>query len=131
MACLFYIKTENTEHFFHILLIGKILIIKTFRESMITVKFGGVTVENKYTTTEIISGTLPPMMSHDLQYTVEIRGGHSLSSPSVSNALNIGDPIVRKYLKIIKKNFLVIYSTFKKTCCGFSIGTLLGNRYKI
>lgn len=53
-------------------------------------------MENRYTTTEIISGTLPPVFAptNDLQYSVEIRGGHSLNSPSISNALNIGDSIV-------------------------------------
>ena len=32
----------------------------------------------------------------DLKYAVEIRAGHSLDSPIISNALNIGDPIVRE-----------------------------------
>lgn len=75
---------------------------------MITVKFGGVTVENRYTTMEIISGTLPPIFSPstDLQYNVEIRSGHLLNSPSITNALNIGDPIVSK-MSIINYNSTV------------------------
>uniref|UniRef100_A0A915EJG6 ZP domain-containing protein n=1 Tax=Ditylenchus dipsaci TaxID=166011 RepID=A0A915EJG6_9BILA len=47
------------------------------RENMITVDFGGVTVENSHTTTEIIRGTLPSgagaMPTPELKYAVEIR----------------------------------------------------------
>lgn len=65
---------------------------------MITVDFGGVTVDNSHTTTEVIRATLPPGISGipatGLKYNVEIRSGHSLEAPSLSVPLNIGDPIV-------------------------------------
>ncbi|CAD5209551.1 unnamed protein product [Bursaphelenchus xylophilus] len=64
------------------------------RESLITVDFGGVTIDNSHTTPEVISASLPPGSAKPpLKYTVEIRAGHSLTSPTSFNALNIGDPI--------------------------------------
>lgn len=65
---------------------------------MITVNFGGVTVENKITTTEIIRGIMSPdeivASASNLKYAVEIRNGHSVDSLPLSSALNIGDKIV-------------------------------------
>uniref|UniRef100_A0AC34QLC9 ZP domain-containing protein n=1 Tax=Panagrolaimus sp. JU765 TaxID=591449 RepID=A0AC34QLC9_9BILA len=65
-------------------------------DSMITVDFGGVTVDNRHTTTEVISGTLPPnalMPAANLKYQVEIRAGHGIDALPLSAPLNIGDPI--------------------------------------
>ena len=71
--------------------------IKVFRhDSMITVDFGGVTVENRHTTTEVISATLPPnalMPTANIKYHVEIRAGHGIDALPLSAPLNIGDPI--------------------------------------
>lgn len=51
--------------------------------------------DNSHTTTEIISNTLPAGTANAaLKYNVEIRAGHNIDSPTLSNALNIGDPIV-------------------------------------
>ncbi|CAD5206603.1 unnamed protein product [Bursaphelenchus okinawaensis] len=64
------------------------------RESLITVDFGGVTIDNSHTTPEVISASLPPDSTKPpLKYTVEIRAGHSSDSPTSFTALNIGDPI--------------------------------------
>uniref|UniRef100_A0AC35G392 ZP domain-containing protein n=2 Tax=Panagrolaimus sp. PS1159 TaxID=55785 RepID=A0AC35G392_9BILA len=66
------------------------------RDSMITVDFGGVTIDNRFTTTEIISATLPPnalMPTANLKYNVEIRAGHGIDAKPLTNPLNIGDPI--------------------------------------
>ncbi|KAI6237788.1 Zona pellucida domain-containing protein [Aphelenchoides besseyi] len=64
------------------------------RESLITVDFGGVTVDNSHTTSEVISNTLPAGSGNPaLKYNVEIHAGHSVDSPTLTNALNIGDPI--------------------------------------
>ncbi|KAI6207331.1 Zona pellucida domain-containing protein [Aphelenchoides fujianensis] len=64
------------------------------RESLITVDFGGVTVDNSHTTSEVISNTLPAGTGNPaLKYNVEIHSGHSVESPTLTNALNIGDPI--------------------------------------
>uniref|UniRef100_A0AC34G0Q6 ZP domain-containing protein n=1 Tax=Panagrolaimus sp. ES5 TaxID=591445 RepID=A0AC34G0Q6_9BILA len=65
-------------------------------DSMITVDFGGVTIDNRFTTTEIISATLPPnalMPTANLKYNVEIRAGHGIDAKPLTNPLNIGDPI--------------------------------------
>ena len=73
--------------------------------------FGGVTVESRGST-EVVMGTLPPtdLPASGLNYTVEydgsndssidnfeafrVRAGHTLNAAAITNALNIGDPIV-------------------------------------
>lgn len=76
---------------------------------MITVGFGGVTVENTLITTEIIRGIMSPdeiaASASSLKYAVEIRNGHTLDSPPLSSALNIGDRIVG-FKKFYYKNKL-------------------------
>uniref|UniRef100_A0A914BUX5 ZP domain-containing protein n=1 Tax=Acrobeloides nanus TaxID=290746 RepID=A0A914BUX5_9BILA len=67
-----------------------------FRDNLITVDFGGVTVDSSHTTTEIIRATVPSnafLPSADLKYHVEIRAGHDTDSPVLTAPLNIGDPI--------------------------------------
>ncbi|KAE9548036.1 hypothetical protein FO519_008749 [Halicephalobus sp. NKZ332] len=52
--------------------------------------------ENRHTTIETISATLPPnalMPTANVNYQVEIRAGHGIDSLPLSAPLNIGDPI--------------------------------------
>ncbi|TKR59979.1 hypothetical protein L596_029581 [Steinernema carpocapsae] len=69
-------------------------------DHLITVNFGGVTIDNSRTTTEIIkaSGTTS---TANLKYTVEILEGHHLDAPKLATPLNVGDKI--SYLVRLEK----------------------------
>ncbi|KAL3089767.1 hypothetical protein niasHT_020209 [Heterodera trifolii] len=85
------------------------------RENTVTVDFGGVSVEQGFSSTEPIGGSaaLSPLSlaeqnensfgelspapvansATDFKYKVEIRAGHSTNAPPIDAALNIGDKI--------------------------------------
>uniref|UniRef100_A0A914HMY9 ZP domain-containing protein n=1 Tax=Globodera rostochiensis TaxID=31243 RepID=A0A914HMY9_GLORO len=85
------------------------------RENTVTVDFGGVSVDQSFSSTQRTAGgaILPhslaagiensldailspppvPLATPELKYTVEIRAGHSTNAPPINAALNIGDKI--------------------------------------
>ncbi|KAK0427623.1 hypothetical protein QR680_010331 [Steinernema hermaphroditum] len=69
-------------------------------DRMITVNFGGVTIDNSRTTTEVIKAAGVPSASN-LKYTVEILEGHHLDAPKLTTPLNVGDKI--SYLVRLEK----------------------------
>uniref|UniRef100_A0A1I8AAT3 ZP domain-containing protein n=1 Tax=Steinernema glaseri TaxID=37863 RepID=A0A1I8AAT3_9BILA len=62
------------------------------KDHMITVNFGGVTIDNSRTTTEIIKAAGVPAASN-VKYSVEILEGHLLDAPRLTTPLNVGDRI--------------------------------------